>query len=266
MKWHLLLENTVLAYARYLQPPGARYFMSTAEPKVSSLQDMPPSGGSCGTVFLIDNELLVREGVKQVIHSSTSFRVVGEACDLDSALPGIESTIPNITLLDLELPGPSGVEILLEIRRRGLSTKPVLLTRCRNDAVLSKAISAGAFGCILKCGTCDCLSEGLSCVFAGQRYFSPEITEQLHTEEGQESDENTETDPLHLDPLGALSARERQIFHLLASGLQNSVIAKRLFISPRTVETHRARIVRKLALKSNADLIRFAIRNGLSLI
>jgi DNA-binding NarL/FixJ family response regulator len=121
------------------------------------------------------------------------------------------------------------------------------------------AMQAGALSFVSKSAEIDELLESLKSTASGQRYL-PAALSNLYNVETEAVTEEAR------DPLALLSVRERQIFHLLADGLQNAVIAKQLFISPRTVETHRARVVRKLGLSSNAQLIRFAIRHGLSIV
>jgi len=132
-----------------------------------------------------------------------------------------------------------------------------------SEAIIKQAIYAGASGFVLKRNNFEMLSGGINAVTSGERFFCPMAAQVANSLDLSLELEANNGDS---DPLDPLSPREREIFHLLANGLQNSTIAKRLFISPRTVETHRARVVRKLGLNSNAELIRYAIKHGLSVV
>jgi DNA-binding NarL/FixJ family response regulator len=187
---------------------------------------------------------------------------VAQADDAEQALQALSahSEIRLITL-EIALPGMSGIEFLRELQRRKILAKTLVISQISSDDMITQALLAGAQGYVLKNCRVEDLETATDTVCRSNSRYLPSSIGHLAkvSENGYELTQQNPT-----DPLAPLSAREREIFHLLAIGLQNTAIAKKLFISPRTVETHRARIVRKLALQTNGELIRFAIKHGLS--
>ena len=166
-------------------------------------------------------------------------------------------------LLEVELEGPSGVEIIHQLKKRSALCKTIVLTSNKNEKVCRQALAAGASGYLLKCDKVEELKDCFSTVENNQVYTSNKIEKSFSLSSIWSSDnQESESD----DPLTELSPREREVFHLLANGQSNIGIAQQLFISPRTVETHRAKIVRKLGLQTNAEIIMFAVRNGLTVV
>ena len=214
-------------------------------------------------IVLVDGESLIRSALRVLINSTDSFHVVDEAGNAEEALIAIDGHKPSIVITAVGLPGKSGIELIYEIKRRNIESDILVLSSNDSDAIIRQAVCAGASGYILKRNNFEMLSRGLQAISNGEKFFCPiaaEVASSLDLAIAIESNGDK------LDPLDPLSPREREIFHLLANGLQNSTIAKKLFISPRTVETHRARVVRKLGLNSNAELIRYAIKHGLSVV
>lgn len=216
------------------------------------------------TVTLVDPDHLVRLALGRVIESLGSFKIVSEASDVQEALAVLESNPTDLLITEIALPGPSGLELLLELKRRKFTkVRALVLSQVDSADMVRQALLAGAQGYVLKNSTLDELAEGLRATLTSRRYLPSTIAHLGDiTENNFELGSRDKPD----DPLANLSPREREIFHLLANGLQNTVIAKKLFISPRTVETHRARIVRKLDVNSNGELIRFAIKHGLTVV
>lgn len=214
-------------------------------------------------IVLVDGESLIRSALKALINSTESLRVVGDAGSVEEATIAIEQHNPDLIITAIGLPGRSGIELLHEIERRHLSLKSLVLSSNDSESIIKQAIIAGAQGYILKKNNFEMLVKGINTIIKGEPFFCPVAA---HVANSFDLNLEMEIISSQSDPLDPLSPREREIFHLLANGLQNSSIAKKLFISPRTVETHRARVVRKLGLNSNAELIRFAIRHGLSVI
>ncbi len=211
------------------------------------------------TVLLLDSQILVRKAISRLINSLDNFRLEAEASNSAEAISILESKPIDVVVLEIALEGPSGIELLHELTRSGRRVNSVVLSSMDAEHMVNLALAAGATSFIPKsCGIED-LQNCLLSTAKGERYL-PQNLEHLRK---VTSTPNTQ---LSFDPLAPLSTREREIFHLLADGMQNASIAKKLFISPRTVETHRARVVRKLGLNSNAELIRFAIKWGLSVV
>lgn len=207
------------------------------------------------SILLVDDSVLVRKALKRLISEMDGFSVDREAGSMTEALELIDGQRPDLIVSELALPGPSGIEILYELRRRKLKIPFLALTRTMSNEVAEQAVRAGADGLITKNSTESELHKAIDAVAGGSKYFTTEL----------ESSFDGAAVRVGEDPLELLSTREREIFHLLANGLQNSSIARMLLISPRTVETHRARIVQKLGIRSNAELIHFAVNYGLAI-
>jgi len=196
-----------------------------------------------------------------LIDDVAGFRVVLQVENYYEALKSLDRIEIDLIVSEVRLPGPSGVELLHELKRMGKLTKVIFLSSVDSIDVVRRALLAGVQGYVFKSGTVDDLLAALDTVFTGRRFVPPQLGSLPNIpanfyDIGDSSGQN--------DPLSELTSREREVFHLLATGLTNSVIAKRLYISPRTVETHRARITKKLQLSTNGELIRFAIKHGLS--
>ncbi|MCB0339379.1 MAG: response regulator transcription factor [Bdellovibrionales bacterium] len=211
------------------------------------------------SVVLVDDHAIVRHAIRTILEGSGRFKVVGEGENAAEGLDMLAQNKPEILVLDLGLPGKSGLEVLNEVHRSGIPTKVIVLTMHDDEQRIQQALGSGAKSFLLKNSSCEEFISAMDLVRGGS-YYLPEQFKRFKHHLMQNG--NSSQTPVH-DPLSILSPRERELFFLLADGLPNRVIAKKLFISPRTVETHRARVIRKLDLKSNADLIRFAIREGL---
>lgn len=208
---------------------------------------------------LIDDHRLFREGLRSMIAGQPDLQVVGEAADSLEAYRVIESTSPDVVVLDLALPGATGVTVAREALRRSPQIRILLLSMLLDEEHVAQALEAGVCGYAAKVQSADEVFEAIRCVGAGKSYLSPLISrfvldEYMRLRKGGEP-ANT--------PLRALTSREREIFDLSVRGLSNDSIATQLFISKRTVETHRGRIMRKLGVHSAADLVRIAARHGL---
>lgn len=214
------------------------------------------NGTFCKSILLVDQETLFGEGLRHLFEAQTPYKVSAIARDLNEALSLLDRDEPHFLLTETRLPGPSGLELIRQVKQRSSTSLPILMMSAPSSDLIQPARSAGARGFLTKRDTFESLVACLEHLEKGGIYLSPSLELIQH-----QIDQNAECSA---DPLESLSPREREIFHLLADGMQNASIAKRLFISPRTVETHRARVVRKLGLRSNSELIRFAIRNGLA--
>lgn len=230
----------------------------------NSSQHSSPAVNKKRSVLVVDSERLVRLALVKLIDSLPGYAVIGEADDMPEALVCLGKKNPDILITEIVLPGPSGLELLFEVQRRGLSKlKVVVLSQVSSADMITQALLAGAQSYVFKAGSLEDLQAGLDATAGSKRYLPPEIAHLISSLPENDYQLNSKKPN---DPLCILSPREREIFHLLAKGLQNTAIAQKLYISPRTVETHRARVVKKLELSSNAELIRFAIKRGLSIV
>ena len=212
-------------------------------------------------VMLVEPEGLIASALCHVVASFDRFKVVAQVKDVHEALASIESYSIDIIISEVRLPGPTGIELIHELRRRDESVMIVMLSSIDSLEIVRQALLAGAQGYVFKAGTTDDLLAALNTGLSGRRFVPP----QLGALRSLPENFYDIGDAAHKeDPLGPLTTREREVFHLLATGLSNNAIAKRLYISPRTVETHRARITRKLSLNTNGQLVRFALKHGLT--
>lgn len=217
------------------------------------------------SIVIAEDHTLVREGIKKILDTTERFSILGEASGADSAVAELERVNPDLMILDIGLPEKSGIEVLYTIREKGLKTKVIILTMHENELMAKQAILAGARAYILKDFTPQGLLETINKVLSGAIVL-PQQFDHLREEIGaalKKGKVGKKPRTFEEDPLYKLSKREREVFFLLANGMPNRVIAKKLFISPRTVETHRARVIKKLGFKSTADLIRYAIKSNL---
>ena len=204
------------------------------------------------TVYIIEPESLFRQMLKTAIDQLGNFHVVGSAPDF-SAAEDLLSRQPEILVTEMFIAGRALSALIDQIRPIMGKTKVLVLTRDADPTIGRQLQHLPAYGIVSKQEDPEKLFQTL---------------EQLRLSRADGTERQVTAPPVSSkaseDPITCLSPREREIFQLLADGLQNTVIAKKLFISPRTVGTHRARVVRKLGLTSNGDLIRFAIKHGLS--
>jgi DNA-binding NarL/FixJ family response regulator len=200
-------------------------------------------------LLLADDHAIFLQGLTKLLDAWSEAKVVAEAADGQEAWELILGHKPDVAIVDIKMPQMSGIEIAEHVRDRGLSTRIVLLTMHDEPALALEAEQAGVHGYVLKDNTFEELSKAIKTVASGRRYMSPSVSEKLHA--------------FRLNSGGVtLSPREREVLKLIASGLSNKMIARRLDISPKTVETHRGRLMNKLNLHSVAELVRYAVQTG----
>ncbi|MBI3948608.1 MAG: response regulator transcription factor [Armatimonadetes bacterium] len=217
--------------------------------------------GRCDTVaittVLAEDHHIVREGLRVLLAAQSDIEVVGEAGDGVEAIRIVERVKPCVLVLDLGMPGIHGLEVIRQVRERSPLTRVVILSMHSREAYVTEALRAGATAYVLKDATPDQLIHAIREAAQGRRFLSPSLAQraiEAYAERG--------TSP-ELDLYESLSGREREVLHLAAEGLTNAQTGARLFISPRTVEIHRANMMRKLGLRTQVDLVRYAIRRGI---
>lgn len=207
-------------------------------------------------VMLTDDHALVRAGLRRLLESQPDLLVCGEEADGEAALRALPAAKPEVLVLDLTMPGLDGFEVLRRAKRAFPELKVLVLTMHANPEYVQRAITDGADGYLLKDSAVQDLVAAIDAVRSGRAYYSPQIQARL----AEILRSGKETEPR---PLDVLTEREREVLKLVAEGLATKEIADRLGISGRTVETHRANLMRKLDLHSVARLTQFAIREGL---
>lgn len=205
----------------------------------------------------IDDHPLFRSGLKSLFAAEADIEVVGEADNGTDGLNIIGQAQPDIVLLDIGIPGISGLEVCRQIRQRYPSVKVIMLTMHRERAHLLKAFHAGARGFVLKQGGVDELLLGIRAVHTGKKYICSDLAESVLERFTKKPAEKTE------DDRAELSDREAEIVRLVCQGWDNQRIAEALYISPATVKTHRARIMRKLGIHSSTELVKYALKTGI---
>lgn len=211
-------------------------------------------------IVLADDHQVVRLGLRTLLESQPGFTVVAEAGDGLQAVQQVKDHQPDVLVLDLMMPGMTGMEVCREVMRKFPETRIVILSMYNSEAYIADTFSSGAIAYVLKQSTTQDLAEAIHSVSRGERYLSPSLSEQaveIYLQYLQQATEGTK------DPLSSLTPRENQVLHLAALGSTNTEIADQLQISRRTVETHRANMMHKLGLNSHLDLLRFAMEKNI---
>jgi DNA-binding NarL/FixJ family response regulator len=201
-------------------------------------------------VLLVDDHALFRVSLKMRLEQENGIVPVGEAETAEQAVARARVLQPDLVLIDLLLPRKSGYEAIPEILEASPESRVLVVSSQTGPTAVRQAISAGAHGYVPKRASDTEVIEAIRRVASGQRYVDPDLGAQLVVAEG-------------VPELEPLSERERDVLHLLALGHTNQEIGKTLFISVRTVDTHRAHIMRKLQLRTRAELVLFALAHGL---
>jgi DNA-binding NarL/FixJ family response regulator len=204
-------------------------------------------------VLIVDDHAVVRTGLRLLLDTQPDMETVGEAGSVDEAIVGARELEPDLVLLDLTMPGKPGLQAMPDLLREHPDLKVMILSMEDDPRYVRDAFAAGARGYLLKEAVANEVVVAIREVAAGGRYVHPELGARL-------VDTDRSTGPPADNPL---SEREREVLTLLALGHTNHEIAKQLFISVRTAEAHRAHIMKKLNLASRAELVRYAIANGL---
>jgi DNA-binding NarL/FixJ family response regulator len=207
-------------------------------------------------IALVDDHKIVRQGMRALLEAHPGFEVIGEACDGEQALKLLESLSPDIVFMDVMMPNLNGIEVAKAIRQRGIKTKVIFLSMHANSTYAVRALQSGALAYVLKDSDFDEILQAIQNVMEGRRYLSAAIADEVF-------ETLLNVNPDKNDSLEVLSTREREILQLIAEGNTNIVIAQKLTLSVRTVESHRAHIMTKMRFGSQADLVRYAIQQGI---
>lgn len=209
------------------------------------------------TLLLADDHPVVRQGLRAILSSEADFQLLGEVASGLEVVRQVERLQPDVLVLDLMLPGLNGMEVTRQVSQRCQRTRVVILSMHTNAAYVVEALRAGATAYVLKEDTIEELVQAIRAAAVGRRYLSAAVSKcgveeyLLKARAGM------------IDPYQTLTAREREVLQLTAEGYSSTEVGARLFISPRTVETHRANLMRKLNLRNQKDLVRYTINRGM---
>ncbi len=209
------------------------------------------------TILLAEDHHVVRQAFKILLEEDPDWLVVGEAANGLDAVALAEQLHPDILLVDLMMPGINGLEVTRQVSRLSPETRIVVLSMHSDEAYVLEALRNGAVGYVLKGSTAMELMQAMREVRRGRRYLSPPLSDRALDDYVKKARDT------NADPYETLTTRERELLHLVAEGHSSSEIAGRMSISKRTVETPRTNVNRKLGLRTQADLIRYALRRGI---
>ncbi len=209
-------------------------------------------------IVLAEDHTILREGLRALLAADPGFEIIGEAPNGREAVRCVERLEPDLLLMDLSMPRMSGMDAIREIKNRYPEIKIIALTVHKTEEYLLTTLKAGADGYVLKDATHDELVMAIKNVMSGKSYLSPGVSEKVIEGylEGRESSRS-------LSPWETLSQREREVLKLIAEGFKNKEIAEDLCISLKTVEKHRANLMKKLDLHNAATLTVYAVQKGL---
>lgn len=208
-------------------------------------------------IVLADDHAVLRAGLKALLDAEPDMAVVGEAGTGEEAIEKVKALKPDIVVMDLSMPGMGGLEATRRIAALGQGTRVLVLTMHAEEEFLLPVLEAGGSGYVRKTSADEDLTRAIRVVARDEVFLYPSAAKLLlqRYKEAEEEDEKS--------PLNRLTEREREVLTLTAEGYSSSEIGEKLFISPKTVDTYRARVMEKLGLHHRAELVRFALRTGL---
>ncbi|TDR19537.1 response regulator [Marinicella litoralis] len=208
------------------------------------------------TVYLADDHNIVRQGLVSLLKSYANCQIVGEAADGLKALKDIVELKPDVAIVDITMPKMNGMELVKQVHTKCPETKLLVLTMHEEEEYVIHMVKAGASGYLLKDSAGEELIDAVKTLAQGKSYFSQYAAQVLAS---QYSNPQQAWD----DPYKGLTKRERQIFHLVIDGITTKKIAEMLYISAKTVENHRGKILDKLKVSNTAELVKYAAKNNL---
>lgn len=208
------------------------------------------------TILLVDDHPMIRQGLHNLLSGVSDFQIIGEASDGIEAIHKIGLTKPDVLVLDLMMTNLNGLEVLLQVKKLSPATHTIVFSMQSADAYIVEALRAGAAGYVLKDTGPAEIVAAIHSVLQGNRYLSERLSERLEAAELRVED-------APLDLYQTLTTREREILQMVAEGRSSIEIGDKLVISPRTVEIHRSKLMKKLGLRNQAELIRYTIKRGI---
>lgn len=205
-------------------------------------------------ILVVDDHTIMREGIRALLSINEDFEIVGEASEGRGALEQVRELMPDVVVMDIAMPGMDGLEATRRIRKKNPAVKVLILTQYDNKEYILSAIKAGASGYVPKRALGSELVLAIRAVYKGDSFLYPSVAAALIDEYRQQAEG---------DPYDRLTAREREVLKLIADGHTSREIAGMLFISVKTVQGHRMKVMGKLKLHNRTELIKYAMRKGL---
>lgn len=210
--------------------------------------------------MIVDDHPVFRSGLKTILSNELDFRIISEATNGEEAIERVKKVHPEIIIMDISMPGIDGIEATKAIKSFDNSIKILILTMYNDEAYLKEGLQVGADGYVLKRAVDTELISAIRVVLDGEKYIYPTLIPSLYKTDNILLDGTNSTNDPHEVPL---SKREKEVLTFIALGYTQKEIAEELFISIKTVETYRARIVDKIGKTKRSDLVKYAIRNNL---
>jgi DNA-binding NarL/FixJ family response regulator len=207
------------------------------------------------SILLVDDHAVVRDGLRALLEDGQELQIIGVAGNGREAVAEAQRLRPDVVIMDIAMPELDGVEATRRIIEKCPDTRVLVLSMYLSAEHIHRALQAGAQGYVLKESAGDEVVEAIRALRAGKRYLSHRITETMIDDYLREGSS--------VSPLDSLSLRERDVLQLVVEGCTNVAIAQKLSLSPKTVETYRARIMRKLKVRDTVELVKFAMRHGI---
>ncbi|PID45893.1 MAG: DNA-binding response regulator [Proteobacteria bacterium] len=207
-------------------------------------------------IVLADDHALIRHGIKKIISQDEGLEIAGEVADGEALMAYLENDVPDMVILDISMPKVSGIDLAEQVKQMHPGIKILMLTMHKNKQFFYGAMAAGADGYLVKSDSDKELLLAVNKIRGGRTYISPYLADDF-TEDVLGAYRNQE-----VNPFKGLTKREKQILKLVVDGLTSKDIAEKLNLSPRTVDHHRANLLKKFRMKNSVDLVNYAIRNG----
>jgi DNA-binding NarL/FixJ family response regulator len=207
-------------------------------------------------VLIADDHTLVRESLVGLLEAAGDVEVVGQASDGLETVSKAVAVRPHVVVCDVSMPRLNGIEVIRRLREQAPEARVLVLTMHQEDEYVLQAVRAGASGYLVKDSAAAELLAAVRSLHAGRAHFGPQAAKAL-------AQQLQHPGRIPEDPYGRLTAREREVFHLIVEGLTTKEIARRLDISAKTAENHRSRVLAKLDVRNTAELVRYALRRGL---
>ncbi len=208
-------------------------------------------------IILADDHILIRHGIKIILSQDERLEIVAEVSNGDELLDQLQTSLADLLILDISMPKMSGIDLTEIVKKRYPALKILILTMHKNIRFLRRAMAAGADGYLVKSDTDQEIFSAIDKIREGKTYISPYLEDEF-----TEDMLNAYRHPASSSAFGGLTKRERQILTLVVEGLTSKQMAARLDLSPRTVDHHRASLLKKFDMKNSVDLVNFAIRYG----